>query len=406
METTTILIVASGFFLILVASVLIPYVNLRRRFAGYSEIQREIRVLTSFLRGETFRDGDDLVIIGNVEGNRTTIRFSREDNTPGVNLRMEAPVTFDLVIVPKSFAQIEGGQPVRTGDEKFDYQWKLTTKDRVLAKMFLASQPALQELPKLCCSTKTFLHIDKGYVELSELTVPEGAFSRHLMDHLQSMVQLAKQLALMPGASRIKIDRIVPPRPTSRILAVVITVIAICTGIGALANYQRASRMRAATSGFGGSPEGIPPSEALHIPKLEGWRLSVSTDFDPDLVQWIRNSGAEPRGRLEGNFFAGSTKNDTAYLLTNAQGTHRLVVLTDDTVRFDSTYPSIVLIAKVPKSSIRDFQINMGQAASGETDGILLVRNKADLLSGIILSFNGNSPVISVPSNYKSVPLK
>jgi hypothetical protein len=139
---------------------------------------------------------------------------------------------------------------------------------------------------------------------------------------------------------------------------------------------------------------------------LEGWRLAVSTDFDPDLVQWIRDNGAEPRGRLEGNFFAGSTKNDTAYLLTNAQGTHRFVVLTGDTVRFDSTYPSVVLIAKVPKSAIRDFQINTGQAASGETDGILLVRNKADLLSGVILSFNGNSPVISVPSNYKAVALK
>jgi hypothetical protein len=60
----------------------------------------------------------------------------------------------------------------------------------------------------------------------------------------------------------------------------------------------------------------------------------------------------------------------------------------------------------VPKSAIRDFQINTGQAASGETDGILLVRNKADLLSGVILSFNGNSPVISVPSNYKAVALK
>src|SRR5581483_3067620 len=62
----------------------------------------EAMAIQRFLRGELFRDSNDLVITGNVDSYRTTLRFSQDEYTPGVNIRMEVPATFDLAIAPKN----------------------------------------------------------------------------------------------------------------------------------------------------------------------------------------------------------------------------------------------------------------------------------------------------------------
>lgn len=405
MDINTILILAVGVVLIALASVIIPYLNTLRRFAGYSELRNDARAIERFLHGQTFRDMGDLVITGNTQGYRTTIRFSRDENTPGVNIRMDVPATFDLTIVPKDSPITEGGQPIRTGNDQFDAKWVVRTNQPTQARIFVAGNAAMTQLRKLCCSTKTFVNLERGALELSELTVPEVSPGRHLVDHMESMAVISKQLTLMPGAAQVKVERVAAPRPTSKVLAVVIVVLAVCTGIAELANYQHAQRMNAAV-GAGGSPQGIPPNEALHIPSLEGWRLASSPDFDPGLVKWLRESNVQPTGRLEGDFAGGGAGDDHAYLLVNGQGGYRLVVLIGQDVKFDQPFPSVELIAKVPKTAIRDIKIDSGSPASGNADGILLVAHKDNLHSGLVLSFNGGSPVTSVPENYKTTTLE
>lgn len=405
MDTNTILILAGGVVLIALASVIIPYINSVRRFSGYSELRNDAQAIARFLRGETFRDMQDLVITGNTEGYRTTIRFSRGENTPGVNIRMDVPATFDLVIVPKDSPITEGGQPIRTGNDQFDAKWTVRTNQPTQARIFVAGTTAMAQIRKLCCSSKTFLNLERGALEVSELTVPEGSPSRHLIDHMQSMAIVGKQLALMPGAAQVKVERVSPPRPTSKVLVAVIAIVAVCTGIAALANFQHAKKMDA-TVGAGGSPMGIPTSEALYIPNLQGWRLAGSPDFDSNLVSWLRSSNAQPSGRLEGDFVGGGAGNDHAYLLVNADGAYRLVVLMGNQVKFDNTFPKVAVVAKVPKSAMRNIQIDTGSPATGNADGILLVMNKDNLHSGLVLSFNGGSPVTAVPNNYKSTTLE
>jgi hypothetical protein len=55
---------------------------------------------------------------------------------------------------------------------------------------------------------------------------------------------------------------------------------------------------------------------------------------------------------------------------------------------------------------IRDLRIDSGSPASGKSDAILLVRDKDNLHSGVVLSFNGGSPVTAVLDNYKSTTLE
>ena len=102
MDTNTILILAVGVVLIALASVIIPYLNTLRRYSGYSELRDDARAIEYFLRGETFRDVNDLVVTGNTQGYRTTLRFSKAENTPAVNLRMDVPATFDMMILSPS----------------------------------------------------------------------------------------------------------------------------------------------------------------------------------------------------------------------------------------------------------------------------------------------------------------
>src|SRR5581483_4093622 len=284
----------------------------------------EALAIQRFLRGELFCDSNDLVITGNVDSYRTTLRFSQDEYTPGVNIRMEVPATFDLAIAPKNAESGITGQPIRTGNDAFDPSWVVRTNERTQAKIFLAGDNS--DLYRLCCSSKTFLNVQRGVMELSELTVPEEAPAQHLIAHLQSMGRLGKQLSHMPGASQIKIERVVPPRKTSRALVIVIAVIAVCMGVATLADYQREQKMNSAREGAGGSPRGIPSEEAIRIPNLEGWRLAESPDFDPSMVDWLHSKDVQADGRLEGDFSGSGQAADHAYLLINSEGAHRLVV--------------------------------------------------------------------------------
>ena len=129
------------------------------------------------------------------------VRFSYADNTPGLNIRMKAPSTFALSIVPKTAQVSEGGRvAVRTADEMFDARFVTRTDQPTQAKMFLSGKQTLAQLQKLCCSSKTFLTMSNGNMELSELVIPSPYTDRHISDHLDSLLRVAAALGQMPGA--------------------------------------------------------------------------------------------------------------------------------------------------------------------------------------------------------------
>jgi hypothetical protein len=401
MNPTTTLHVVIGLAVVICLSVLIPYLNWLRLLAGYYELRRDVRALQRFLRGETFRDADDLAVTGSTHGLRTTIRFSRRENMPGVNIRMQVPSTFDLIIGSKEFPLQEEFQWARSDNPALDARWRVQAKEPAQVRMFLASDTVTFELQKLACSSSTLISLEPGAMELSEPTTPLGSRGRHFLAHMESMSIVARQLSRMPGASRVKLERVVPARPTGKVVIALLAAAALGLSVFGLADYQRIRRDEGATSTVGGSPQGIPPDEASQIPNLQGWRLSGVADFDADLAGWLRKSNVVPSGRLEGDF-SGTAGNDHAYLLTNGES-HRLLVLVGNQVKFDETFPAVAIVAKVPSAAIRDVKIDTGSAATGNSDGILLVRERNNVRSGILLSFRGGSPITAVPANYTSI---
>jgi hypothetical protein len=318
---------------------------------------------------------------------------------------MDAPAVFNLSIVPKGYTADAGGIRMKTGSEYLDTHRFTRSEDPALAKMFLAGQNAVAELYKLGYSNQTLLNIERGAVEYSELTIPQGSLARHLISHLQSLSAIADQLAQMPDADRVKLERVVPPRPTGKIVFAVVVIVAVCAGIAVLAKFEHDKIMSAAVAGFDGAPQGIPASEAALIPNLKGWRLAGSPDYDPDLVQWLAKSGIQPAGRVDGDFIGGGEGNDHAYLLINSEGTRRVVVVAGGQPKFDETFPRVALMARVPSATIRGVKLEYGSRATGTSDGILVVRDKNNAGSGLIISFNSGSLITGVPQNYQSTLL-
>lgn len=49
--------------------------------------------------------------------------------------------------------------------------------------------------------------------------------------------------------------------------------------------------------------------------------------------------------------------------------------------------------------------IETGSPATRNSDGILLVRERGNIHSGLLLSFRNGSPVTAVPADYTAVPV-
>lgn len=377
-----------------------------RLFRGYSDYRHEARAIEKFLAGQTFRDGTDLVISGNVRTRRTIVRFSQDEHLPGLMIRMDAPAVFNLSLVPKSSTVDAIGLRVKSGIDYLEARRVTRSEDPTMARMFLAEQVAANELCKLCYSSETLVNIEPGVIEYSELTVTQSGLSRRLINHLESMAAIADQLARMPEADRVKLERVVPPRPTGKVVFAVLVVVAVCSCIAGLAQFQRDKRMNAATAGADGAPQGIPADEAARIPDLKGWRLSGSPDFEPGLVRWLQQNDVQPAGRIEGDFLGGGDGTDHAYLLINEEGARRVVIVIGGQVKFDETFPAIAAIAKIPSTTIRDVKLEYGSRPSGNSDGVLLVRDQRNPGSGLIISFNAGSLITAVPENYQATELR
>lgn len=389
----------------LIAVLVIVFID-RRRFRGYEEFRHDARVIQSFLKGELFRDVDDLVVTGGSHGFRTTVRFSRGENTPGLTIRMSVPSNLNMMIIPKDAPVPEGGVVIRIGDDQLDNKFLARTDQPTQARLFLSLSATIPQLRRLCCSSRTYFNAEHGSIELIELIAPEEDTAEHLMAHIQSLAALGPTLGQMPGASEIQVEKIAPPRPIRKYSAAIAFVSVLAVGIAALVAFEHRKSMDAA-EGSTGAPIGIPNEEAQRIPNLRGWRLATSGDFDSAGVDWLKTKGiAIPSGRIEADFSGTGVPADHAYVLINAEGTRRLVVTSSKEVLYDSVLPGILLAARVPKASMAAIPLQMGTAATGNTDGLLVVGEKDNLQSAMVVSFNGSSVISAVPKNYQEISLE
>jgi hypothetical protein len=376
------------------------------RYSGFEEISADVRQISRALGGEVFRDGADLVISGNYGRLPAVIRFSYLENTPGMNIQVKAPATFALSCTPRNadVPGAEGRVPIKLSDTNFDARFITRTDFPTQARMFLGGGPRLvKAVTKLCCSAKTYFTISPGSMELSELVIPSPYTGSHVLQHLESMKLLAAELRQMPGADRVKVQRITRDKYAVARAAIVVGVI---VAVGAVVAANRDTTASAPTQMEADPlPAGLYPVDAAYIRNLQGWRLATEADLDPNVRGWLRGQRIAFEGRMEARF-SPDGRPDVAYVLRNESGAWRVILLVDGQNRYDATWESLAGVAIFSRFSLPNLQWTGPPPEGVENDGMLLIRSAEDPASGLVVFPAGNRIISAAPANYQSIRLQ
>jgi hypothetical protein len=314
---------------------------------------------------------------------------------------MQAPVSFTFSVVPKGERATEGRVALRTGDDMFDARFTARTDHPTQAKMLVSSKPIRLQLSKLCCSTKTFLTLVTGNIELSELIIPSPYTARHVLDHVESMAALAAEVEGIPGADKVKFTEYKREKSTP--------VLKIALGVGALvaiaAVFASPSTEVPITSAAAGvvHAEGVTDADAGVIIKLAGWRAASDTDFAGDVVGWMRGSGVTASGRIELDL-DGAAPNDVVYCLAHdVDSSKRIVILENGSNVLDTVMPDVIGVVRIPKGSLANITWTQKPATDSDGDGFMLIHRKDDKTTGTVFVRSGGRTVTGTVANYDSV---
>ena len=399
---TTVLIVA----LVTIVGVVISSLRKSSALVGYEEIKAEVPRIVSALRAEMFRDGEDLVLIGNYKGRPAQVRFSYAENTPGLNIRMQAPVSFTFSSVPKGARATEGRVLMRTGSDMFDAKFATRTDHPTQAKMLVGSRAALQNIEKLCCSQKTYLTMIRGSIELSELIIPASYTGRHVLDHLDSMSVVAKAVEDIPGAETVKIVPYEREKSTP-VFRVVLVAAAVAALLGVFFIRPSAQPNLSAAAGPPvGKAEGVDPVDAANIVDVSQWRAMRPEEYAPEASDALRGAGFEPNGRFTLDL-DGNDQRDVVYALSSEQGKYRVVILKDGSTLYDTQFTSLAGVLPVPKFSLEQIQWrSRPRSLPTNSDAVLVLTRSNGELQPAILLFDANRLVTGVPANWQSISFR
>ncbi len=379
---------------------LVTLIRRTTTFRGYEELAGEVRQIAKALKGEVFRDGNDLVVAGSYAGWPVILRFSHAENTPGLSMRMQAPASFTLWISARSRGSVEGRAQLRTGDQSFDTRFSSRSDHPTRAGLLLGAKHLAPVIQRLCCSLNTLLAITTGNIELTEMVTPTNP-AAHVLEHLEAMGKLAKFLRDMPGAEQVKVTPMRKERHLVGRLAISAGILAaVVTVVAAMENPQNGSLQV-----FGKAPTGVLPVDAARIPALLGYRLASVRDFDQQALSWLRANRREPAARVSGNFSGKGDPFDAAYVLIGPDGSRRVVMLAGREDRFDIKYPEVGIIARVPKTSISSIEWVGLPPQEPDGDGLLIVRKSGDSPSAVMAFLSGGRVITATPANYQLINL-
>lgn len=392
--------------LVTLIGVIISFIQKSKTYAGYDDIKAELPRIVSFLKGDTFRDGDDLVITGNYKKFPVQIRFSYSENTPGLNVRMQAPVSFTVSVVPKGERATEGRVLIKTGDDMFDARFATRTDHPTQAKLVVGSKAMRSNIEKLCCSSKTFLTMTTGAIELSELVIPEPYTGRHVMDHIESMGILATMSESIPGAENIKIRPYEREKsmPVFRIVLAVGSIVALAfvfvvkpTSASPDLSELRADAPRA---------QGVMLADSGSIGLQAGFHVATVDEFSSSIEGFVRTSGNEPSGRITLEFDSVEQPQDVVYWLRDADGKNRVILLKNGENVFDTYYKDLVGIARIPAANVNKIDWKIKPAEEAEGDAVLLILRSGESFSGLVLYPGASRIFTGRPVNFESIDLR
>lgn len=399
---------AHNIFLLLSAATflfaLVIAVSARRsRFSGYGEIAKDVeRLSRTLLQSETIRDGNHLVVRGNHGQWPVLVRFSSaEEESSAMSIILQAPANFQMLVAPVSAPKPETGTTMRTSDGLFDFKFRTTSENPMVARMFLAGAGTVQLIKKLCWASFTSLRIGRGELELLVRPCNIAHVFDFVQQQLDTMEKLAEHLRAMPGADAI---RIVPFRkPGNRMLK---PAVALALSIAMLEASHLSAADPAQERVFASQSamhEGVLPSDAANILYLKGWRLAQEADFDSNEMGWLRGQRATPGATLPGDFSGKNNGRDTAYILVSDEGMKRIVVLSEGRLIYDRRYRQILAAARVPAADLNAIEWREPLPAKPDGDGLLIVTKTGDPSANLILSFKDGNLMLGAPINYQKL---
>lgn len=370
---------------------------------GYGEYRQELEKIAKQLKLDIFRDGDDVVLAGNYKYKPVQVRFSYSETTPGLNIRMQAPVSFTFSVVPKGATSTEGRILVRTGDEMFDARFAARTDHPTQAKMLVTSKPLRTQMEKLCCSSKTFLTLTTGSIELSELTIPQPYTARHVMDHLDSMAILAEAVDDIPGAEKIKITPYQREKSTP-VFRIVLAIGAI-TALAVVFVMGTPPATNPLEDAGTPAPPGVMPADVNLIINVDRWRAATPDDFPQEVVAWLRGYGLQPEGHFEIDVDHADLQ-DYVYFLANDQGQRRVVLLQNRQNVYDNVYEDLVAAVRVPRSSFPYIEWRKKPSEEPTGDMLLIIRGKPGELRGMVIFPKQDRIVSAFPVDFRNISLR
>ena len=389
--------------------VIISLVRRASTFAGYEEYKPEMLKIAKSLRAELFRDSDDVVISGNHKKLPLQVRFSYSETTPGLNIRMQAPVSFTFFAVPKETTVSEGRVPVRTGDDSFDSRFSARTDHPTQARMLVGNKVMRAQMVQLCCSSKTYFTLTTGNIELSELIIPAPHTARHVLDHVEAMSTLAVAVEAIPGADKVKVLPYQREK-SSPVVQIAIAIGAVAAMIAIfLMKPQSAEPDLSGVAAAMRTAEGVSAVDMAQIPSVTDWHAAKAEDFDANVASWIRGGGATAAGRVPLLIEPGDRPNDVAYWLINnkdAGGPQRVVVLQNGINIYDAQYPGLVGIARIPFADLANIDWSNKPPTEPTGDGLILLLRSGDSVTGRVFFFKAQRFYSGVPSRYEQVALQ
>jgi len=376
-------------------------------FSGYEEYKQEMVKIAKSMHAEIFRDGDDVVIAGNHKKLPLQVRFSYSETTPGLNVRLQAPVSFTFSVVPKGAVATEGRVPVRTGDEVFDARFIARTDHPTQAKMLVGNKVMRTQMAQLCCSSKTYLTLVTGSIELSELVIPSPHTARHVLDHIEAMGALAVAVEAIPGADQVKITPYKRERSSP--------VVQVAIGVGAIAAIfavfllkpQSAQPDLSGVAAAMATAEGVAAADMSQIPNAMEWHAAKAEEFDRDVAAWVRGGGADVSGRVPLQLDASDPHRDVVYwLVKNGAPGNRLVVLQNGNNIYDAQYPDVVGLARVPLAALGSVDWGAKPIVDASGDALILLRQTDAGIVGRVMFFKGQRLYTGVPKRYDQVSLQ
>jgi hypothetical protein len=377
-----------------------------RRFAvflGYKAIEADVLKLGELLKAQAVREGTDILLAGYYGGLPTYVRFSHKVDTPGLDIRMSAPTTFNFTVTPRNAGLAgEGKEVVRTGIPAIDNRFNARADEPVDVGMWLGTRDAKARLEQLLCSTQTGFSVKDKMLELSELTIPQFT-ANHVADHLESMAALAKRVQDMPGSMDVKIDP-VPQQGSSLPVRMALAGGLMCL---LLLLFVQPVHLRMDNTNPGktlAQSSGVLPSDAARIQQLQNWHVAGPDDFTGAAGRFIHASNLKPKGRVTADF-TGTGRMESAYLLLNAKDKRRVCLLAGGTVAYDAVFEHTEFIARISKSSVAKIQWSVAPQFKSDGDALLVVQNAEDPSASLVLLRHGIQIYSARPTDFTRIEL-